>query len=105
MANSWHNDENKTSISEDDLEDNYYMILNLNKDVNAFFSHETCRWKEFLIFFNFKATEKEITQAYHRLGLVYHPDKHKDADSKRNAEVLFSKVKRAYDGKIILSFI
>ena len=53
---------------------------------------------------NVKATEKEITQAYHRLGLVYHPDKHRDADNKRNAEVLFSKVKKAYDGNILLLF-
>jgi len=36
MANnsSWNDDETKTSITENDLEDNYYMILNLNKDVN-----------------------------------------------------------------------
>ena len=44
-----------------------------------------------------KATDKEITQAYHRLGLVYHPDKHRELENKRSAEVLFSKVKTAYD--------
>jgi len=33
MASSWNEDETKTSISEYDLEDNYYMILNLSKDV------------------------------------------------------------------------
>lgn len=31
---SWDGDEKKTSLSEDDLEDNYYMILNVNKDVS-----------------------------------------------------------------------
>lgn len=28
---------------------------------------------------------------------MYHPDKHKDAENKRNAEILFSKIKKAYD--------
>lgn len=52
-----------------------------------------------MYFFNFiqKANEKEITQAYHRFGLIYHPDKHKDPEKKRNAEILFAKIKKAYD--------
>lgn len=31
------------------------------------------------------------------MGLIYHPDKHKDPENKRNAELLFSKLKKAYD--------
>lgn len=34
---SWGEDDKKTSISEDDLEDNYYMILNVPKDVCILF--------------------------------------------------------------------
>ena len=48
-----------------------------------------------------KATDKEIIQAYHKYGLIYHPDKHKNSSNKRNAEQLFSKIKEAYDGKIL----
>jgi DnaJ family protein C protein 11 len=29
--------------------------------------------------------------------LIYHPDKQKDPENKRNAELLFSKIKKAYD--------
>lgn len=38
---SWGEDDKKTSISEDDLEDNYYMILNVPKDVCILFF---CCW-------------------------------------------------------------
>lgn len=77
MASSWNDceDETRTSISEVDLEENYYSILNVPTN----------------------ATDKEITHAYHRYGLVYHPDKHKNLVDKRNAEKLFSKIKEAYD--------
>jgi DnaJ-class molecular chaperone len=30
--------------------------------------------------------------------LIYHPDKQKEVESKRNAEMLFAKIKKAYDG-------
>ncbi|KAH8041726.1 hypothetical protein HPB51_017528 [Rhipicephalus microplus] len=46
-----------------------------------------------------QATEDEIKNAYKRLSKIYHPDKHADPLSKRDAEVLFNKTRRAYDGK------
>lgn len=82
MASSWsegdRNEESNTrttSICEDDLEANYYSVLNLPTN----------------------ATDKEITQAYHKYGLIYHPDKHKNLVNKKSAEKLFSKIKEAYD--------
>ena len=51
----------------------------------------------FCLFVCLKANEKEIVQAYHRLGLLYHPDKHKDVEAKREAEILFARIKRVYD--------
>ncbi len=47
-----------------------------------------------------KATDKELTQAYHRLSLIYHPDKHQNSENKRDAELIFAKLKTAYEGLI-----
>ncbi|KAG7166506.1 dnaJ homolog subfamily C member 11-like [Homarus americanus] len=44
-----------------------------------------------------KATDDEINNAYRRLSRLYHPDKHMDPDRKVEAELLFSKTKRAYE--------
>ncbi|XP_037284493.2 dnaJ homolog subfamily C member 11 [Rhipicephalus microplus] len=66
------------SDTDDDVlqvEDDYYTFLNIGKD----------------------ATEDEIKNAYKRLSKIYHPDKHADPLSKRDAEVLFNKTRRAYD--------
>ncbi|GBO26705.1 hypothetical protein AVEN_226383-1, partial [Araneus ventricosus] len=43
------------------------------------------------------ATPEEITNAYRRLSRLYHPDKHRDPDQKKNAEILFNKTKIAYE--------
>ncbi|XP_050737398.1 dnaJ homolog subfamily C member 11-like [Eriocheir sinensis] len=43
------------------------------------------------------ATDDEINNAYRRLSRLYHPDKHTDPDRKVEAELLFSKTKRAYE--------
>lgn len=77
MASSWNDgdEEIRESLCEDDLEENYYSVLNISSN----------------------ASEKEITHAYHKYGLIYHPDKHKNPVNKRNAETLFSKIKTAYD--------
>ena len=47
----------------------------------------------------FQATDEEINNAYRRLSRLYHPDKHMDPSRKKEAEVLFSKTKKAYEGK------
>lgn len=32
------------------------------------------------------------------MSRMYHPDKHQDPDHKEKAEILFNKVKKAYEG-------
>jgi len=43
------------------------------------------------------AEQSEITAAYKRLARLYHPDKHQDPTKRAQAEVLFSKLKHAYE--------
>ncbi|KAK4326997.1 hypothetical protein Pmani_002515 [Petrolisthes manimaculis] len=43
------------------------------------------------------ATDEEINNAYRRLSRLYHPDKHTDPGRKAEAELLFSKTKKAYE--------
>lgn len=50
------------------------------------------------IFFS-QATPEEITNAYRRLSKIYHPDKHPDVSEKKNAEVLFNRISKAYEGQ------
>lgn len=93
-----NNEENKKEMQEaDELEEDYYAILNLSKDVRVLehkiFNHYSRNFWS-------KAPDKEITQAYHRFGRIYHPDKHKTEESKRNAEILFAKIKKVYDGTL-----
>jgi len=53
----------------------YYSILNVRKD----------------------ATEAEIKNAYRRMCVMYHPDKHSDAKNKQVAENNFSRIHKAYE--------
>ncbi|XP_042899437.1 dnaJ homolog subfamily C member 11 [Parasteatoda tepidariorum] len=57
------------------LEDDYYALLNLSKN----------------------ASTEEITNAYRRFSRLYHPDKHLDPVKKKNAEILFNKIKVAFE--------
>ncbi len=45
-----------------------------------------------------QASQEDITSAYRRLSRLYHPDKHLDEDQKKNASLLFNKIKKAYEG-------
>uniref|UniRef100_A0A665VLG8 DnaJ homolog subfamily C member 11 n=1 Tax=Echeneis naucrates TaxID=173247 RepID=A0A665VLG8_ECHNA len=45
----------------------------------------------------FKATQEELKAAYRRLCMLYHPDKHRDPELKRQAEQLFNLVHEAYE--------
>lgn len=47
----------------------------------------------------FQATQDELKVAYRRLCMLYHPDKHRDPELKRQAEQLFNLVHEAYQGK------
>ncbi|XP_061584619.1 dnaJ homolog subfamily C member 11-like [Cololabis saira] len=63
---------------EDDFEFNnqdYYSLLNVSKE----------------------ATLEELKSSYRRLCMLYHPDKHRDPELKRQAEQLFNQVHRAYE--------
>uniref|UniRef100_A0A3Q2ZD50 DnaJ homolog subfamily C member 11 n=1 Tax=Kryptolebias marmoratus TaxID=37003 RepID=A0A3Q2ZD50_KRYMA len=63
---------------EDEFESNtqdYYSLLNVRKE----------------------ATLEELKSSYRRLCMLYHPDKHRDPELKRQAEQLFNQVHQAYE--------
>ncbi|XP_040889945.1 dnaJ homolog subfamily C member 11 [Toxotes jaculatrix] len=63
---------------DDDFEFNnqdYYSLLNVRKE----------------------ATLEELKASYRRLCMLYHPDKHRDPELKRQAEQLFNQVHQAYE--------
>uniref|UniRef100_A0A8C7ZEY6 DnaJ homolog subfamily C member 11 n=1 Tax=Oryzias sinensis TaxID=183150 RepID=A0A8C7ZEY6_9TELE len=53
----------------------YYSLLNVRKE----------------------ATLEELKASYRRLCMLYHPDKHRDPELKRQAEQLFNRVHQAYE--------
>ncbi|XP_066901792.1 dnaJ homolog subfamily C member 11 isoform X1 [Halyomorpha halys] len=67
--------EDDNSEPNSSLEDDYYAFLNVSRN----------------------APTDEITNAYRRLSRLYHPDKHVDPASKREAEIIFNKTKKAYE--------
>ncbi|XP_028825128.1 dnaJ homolog subfamily C member 11-like [Denticeps clupeoides] len=44
-----------------------------------------------------EATQEELKASYRRLCMLYHPDKHRDPELKRQAEQLFNLVHQAYE--------
>uniref|UniRef100_A0A671LTF0 DnaJ homolog subfamily C member 11 n=1 Tax=Sinocyclocheilus anshuiensis TaxID=1608454 RepID=A0A671LTF0_9TELE len=44
-----------------------------------------------------QATQEELKSSYRRLCMLYHPDKHRDPELKRQAEQLFNYVHQAYE--------
>ncbi|CAF4234565.1 unnamed protein product [Rotaria sp. Silwood2] len=65
-------------LERNDSERDLYAILHINKDVR-------------------QADTATIQQAYRRLTLFYHPDKHRDSRNKQLAMDLFIQIKYAYD--------
>ncbi|CAD7089065.1 unnamed protein product [Hermetia illucens] len=57
------------------VEENYYAFLNVPKNAGI----------------------EDINSAYRHLSRMYHPDKHLDDESKRKAEILFNRTKKAYE--------
>ena len=44
------------------------------------------------------ASQDEITAAYKKMSRLYHPDKHREESKKQQAEIMFAKLKTAYEG-------
>ena len=72
----------------------------MNEKPSSFKYSKKCSPLNPFIYHN-KANERDITHAYHRLGRLYHPDKHRSDEDKRNAVLLFERVKRVYDGGLL----
>ncbi|XP_034732160.1 dnaJ homolog subfamily C member 11a [Etheostoma cragini] len=65
-----------SALDDDDiLNDDFYSLLNVRRE----------------------ATQDELKAAYRRLCMLYHPDKHRDPELKRQAEQLFNLVHEAYE--------
>uniref|UniRef100_A0A8C2EN39 DnaJ homolog subfamily C member 11 n=1 Tax=Cyprinus carpio TaxID=7962 RepID=A0A8C2EN39_CYPCA len=64
------------ALDEDEIDnDDYYSLLNVRRE----------------------ATQDELKASYRRLCMLYHPDKHRDPELKRQAEQLFNLVHQAYE--------
>ncbi|KAJ8360569.1 hypothetical protein SKAU_G00170940 [Synaphobranchus kaupii] len=64
------------ALGEDEIDnDDYYSLLNARRE----------------------ATQEELKASYRRLCMLYHPDKHRDPELKRQAEQLFNLVHQAYE--------
>ncbi|XP_043987196.1 dnaJ homolog subfamily C member 11a [Gambusia affinis] len=65
-----------SALDDDEIcNDDYYSLLNVRRE----------------------ATQEELKAAYRRLCMLYHPDKHRDPELKRQAEALFNLVHEAYE--------
>ncbi|CAG2168818.1 unnamed protein product [Oppiella nova] len=63
------------SGGDNNVDEDFYAFLNVSK----------------------QATNDEITRAYKSMSKRLHPDKHMDPELKKEAEILFNKMKKAYD--------
>lgn len=85
------------------LEEDYYTFLNISRDVstaNAILI-SNCDLLNYLIAFDLfmlQATQDEINAAYRRSSRLFHPDKHTDQEKKKDAVIVFNKLKKAYEG-------
>ncbi|XP_049608510.1 dnaJ homolog subfamily C member 11a [Syngnathus scovelli] len=65
-----------SALDDDEISsDDYYSLLNVRRE----------------------ATQEQLKAAYRRLCMLYHPDKHRDPELKRQAECLFNLVHQAYE--------
>lgn len=79
-------------VTEND--DDYYAFLNVARDVSI--KLDKIYFIKFWRCFAIQATIEQINSAYKSLSRIYHPDKHTDPDKKKDAEVLFNRIKTAH---------
>jgi len=73
-----------------------------DEDTSSPFPHSTEEENVDRTFYGFlnistTATQEEVTAAYKRLARLYHPDKHQDPEKHAQAQLLFAKLKHAYE--------
>ncbi|KTF76485.1 hypothetical protein cypCar_00035161 [Cyprinus carpio] len=61
-------------------------------------AHQTlCLSSTIYLSYGPQATQEELKSSYRRLCMLYHPDKHRDPELKKQAEQLFTYVHQAYE--------
>ncbi|KAJ3069388.1 hypothetical protein HDU98_007517 [Podochytrium sp. JEL0797] len=65
-----------------------YAVLNLDRDVRPVFAPDILA---------VLASDDDIKNAYRRLSMTFHPDKHHSVEDKERAQVQFQAIKKAYD--------
>jgi len=48
---------------------------------------------------SFQATSEEINKAYKTRSLIFHPDRHTDEQTKKDAEKIFVKLRKAHESE------
>lgn len=80
-----------------DVDDDYYAFLNLARDVSWNFDWPHTNFNAFRnLPHQFQATLEQINAAYKHLSRQFHPDKHTDPAKKKDADIIFNKIKTAH---------
>lgn len=78
--------------------DDYYAFLNVPKDVSRDLETSLQHDLNRILGLFSQATGEHIRNSYKLLSRRFHPDKHSDPALKRQAALMFDKLKKVYDG-------
>ena len=87
------------TATEDEITAAYKKLTRCSATLIKLIYSLICSWlAKREVFYDFIATKsKYVISAYVRL---YHPDKHRDEENQKKAEVMFNKLKNAYEGNL-----